>query len=153
MCARFILAAAISAAFAQLSNAQNYPPAAGAPAPPQTEGTPTSLPRDTEASSYLIFFLDNRRLGAGDIPQSLMVKSILLAANRQQEKARAGQVSGTAAPPPVQQPPIAEQAMDARQGSAYEPGIAPLYPDVNDGYYYPVIGVPIIILPGEDSNV
>lgn len=129
---------------------------AGMPTPPQAEGIPTSLTFDTEASSYLIFFLGNRQLQAGDIPHPLMGRSVVAALNR--ERSRQNPPGGGAvAPVPVAPPPtVPRQPRDpvpTDPGAFNEPqngAVTPSYPPVNDGYYYPGAGVPIVILPNEN---
>ena len=123
---------------------------ADAPASPQAEGIPKSLRLDSEATSYLLFFLGNRRLEAGDIPQTTLAKSILLLANRRQEQSSQGIASSTGAgtaPPPASVQPQPQYDQAAQQAGAYQPAVIPEFPEVNDGYYYPGMGVPIVILP------
>lgn len=119
---------------------------------PQGQGIAASLALDPDATSYLVFFVDHRKLDAGDVPQRAMAQSIVLAAQRQRGTARRENTRGSATAPPVQQPPSVPPDVGAQQAGAYQPGVSPFYPDVNDGYYYPAIGVPIVIVPGEDAN-
>ena len=132
---------------------------AGNPKPPESEGIPKNLALDTEATSYLVFFLGKGELLAGDIPHPVMGRSVVAMINKQRE----GEQKGTgavaaAANVPAQQPTTPPQG-DLVNGDVntvspsanYVNGSA--YPMANDGYNYPTgFGVPIVILPGDSTS-
>src|SRR5665213_4348646 len=154
---------------------------AGLPQIPTGEGLPTNLSLDTEATSYLLFFLGEKQLEAGDIAHTTFGKSIMLATNRVQKDAEAqavatvnadrartaaaqeraantqAQANQSANRPtnvPTNSNGVATNGYADGQSAGYVApgnpyGYASNYPLVNDGYYYPGIGVPIVILPGE----
>ena len=61
---------------------------AGLPQIPAGDGIPANLQLDTEATSYLVFFLGEKQLEAGDIPHTVFGKSIMLATNRRRPSRR-----------------------------------------------------------------
>jgi len=131
---------------------------AGMPELPVSNDIPKNLSLDTEATSYLVFFLGKDQLLAGDIPHTVMGRSVVAMLNkqRQSEQNATGKVAVVpnatlrqpTAPPPQPSPPL------------YDNNVAPngyinpnAYPMINDGYYYPSnFGVPIVILPGESPS-
>ncbi|HEY8746598.1 MAG TPA: hypothetical protein VIM11_01395 [Tepidisphaeraceae bacterium] len=132
---------------------------AGLPKPPEAEGIPKSLTLDTEATSYMIFFMGKNQLLAGDIPHTVMGRSVVALSNK--EKA-AGIGGGTAVVTPTPAP-AAPARSQAQQPDLAHPEVGDVQPfnqygvpqgyqgyaPVNDGYYYPSVGVPIVILPNE----
>jgi hypothetical protein len=141
---------------------------AGQSKPPQAEGVPAGLIPDPEASSYLVFFLGNRGLQAGDIPQPKMRQSLIAAINHQRDvAAQQDQVTVEREKAAEQQATLQQQATDQAQLAANQQAanqqqqIIPEYPygvgaaapnSYDDGYYYPGIGVPIIITPNGYAN-
>ena len=149
----------------------------GLPQAPSGEGLPAGLKLDTEATSYLVFFLGEKQLEAGDIPHTTFGKSIMLATNRaqkdadaqalatanvdrariaSQERAQAGAAQRNGQQPTNTNTGSATNGYNDGQAAGYVAQASPYgngygynYPLVNDGYYYPGIGVPIVILPGE----
>jgi hypothetical protein len=131
---------------------------AGMPKVPDAEGVPKSLTLDTEATSYLVFFLGKNQLLAGDIPHPVMGRSVVAMINRQRETDRRGAGAVAVAPgagsaprqsptAPPQDPSHPEIGSLQPYGGYIDTGA---YAPVNDGYYYPsAVGVPIVILPGE----
>jgi hypothetical protein len=133
---------------------------AGMPKLPEAEGIPKSLTLDTEATSYLVFFLGKNQILAGDIPHAVMGRSVVAMTNKQREADRNGAGAVAVAPPNVVPPEPRRSLTPPQQdpqvgnGEAYGAGYYNngAYPSVNDGYYYPTtVGVPIVILPGENS--
>jgi hypothetical protein len=140
---------------------------AGQSKPPQAEGIPANLVPDPAASSYLVFFLGNRGLQAGDIPQPKMRQSLIAAINKQREAAaHQDQIAQEQAKLQQQQANLQQQANDQAQLAANQQAanqqqqIIPEYPygiggaanGYNDGYYYPGMGVPIVITPNGYAN-
>ena len=141
---------------------------AGQSKPPQAEGVPAGLVPDQEASSCLVFFLGNRGLQAGDIPQPKMRQSLIAAVNHQRDAAaHQDQVAVERDKAAQQQANLQQQAADQAQLAANQQAanqqqqIIPEYPygvggaapnGYDDGYYYPSIGVPIIITPDGFAN-
>ena len=139
---------------------------AGQSKPPQVEGVPEGLVPDVESSSFLVFFLGKNGLDAGDIPQAKMRQSVVAAVNRQRElAAHQDQVAieqqrAQAADQARDQ--AAQQATARQQANQQQPQqIIPEYPygvggaapnGYDDGYYYPGIGVPIVIIPNGFAN-
>ena len=128
---------------------------------PQADDIPKNLALDSEATSYLVFFFGNRKLEAGDVSQTQMNHSITVAAKQsqnnrlEQERRMAAAMNARqqqAQAQQLQQQQAAEdqaQQAAAAQAGANDVGGYPNYPSVNDGYYYPGLGVPIVILPNE----
>jgi hypothetical protein len=118
---------------------------------PDAEGVPQGLTYDANASSFLVFFLGNKGLQAGDIPQPKMKQSIIAASNHQRDlAAHQDQVALERAKLQQDTAAAQQQATDqAQQASAVQPQIIPEFPyqdySANDGYYYPGVGVPIVI--------
>lgn len=141
---------------------------AGQSKPPEAEGVPAGLVPDPEASSYLVFFMGNRGLQAGDIPQPKMRQSVIAAMNHQREAAaHQDQVAQEQLKAQQQQANLQQQAdaqaqLAANQQAANQPQqIIPEYPygiggaapnGYDDGYYYPGMGVPIVITPNGYAN-
>ena len=143
---------------------------AGQSKPPEAEGVPAGLVPDPEASSYLVFFLGNRGLQAGDIPQPKMRQSVIAAMNHQREAAaHQDQVAQEQLKAQQQQANLQQQAdaqaqLAANQQAAnqqQQQQIIPEYPygiggaapnGYDDGYYYPGMGVPIVITPNGYAN-
>lgn len=141
---------------------------AGQSKPPQAEGVPAGLVPDPEASSYLIFFMGNRGLQAGDIPQPKMRQSLIVAMNHQREAAaHQDQLAQEQLKAQQQQANLqqtgeqAQLAAAQQQANNQQQQIIPEYPygiggaapnGYDDGYYYPGIGVPIVITPNGYSN-
>ena len=125
---------------------------------PEAEGVPQGLTYDPNASSYLVFFLGNKGLQAGDIPQPKMKQSIIAASNHQRDlAAHQDQVALERAKLQQDTAAAQQQAADqAQQASAVQPRIIPEFPyqnySANDGYYYPGVGVPIVILGDGFAN-
>jgi len=140
---------------------------AGQSKPPQAEGVPAGLTPDPEASSYLVFFLGNRGLQAGDIPQPKMRQSVIAVLNHQRDMAaHQDQVAQQQEKALQQQANLQQQATDQAQLAANQQSanqqqtIIPEYPygiggaanGYDDGYYYPGVGVPIVITPNGYAN-
>ncbi|HEY2587585.1 MAG TPA: hypothetical protein VGI81_17700 [Tepidisphaeraceae bacterium] len=140
---------------------------AGQTKPPQIEGVPEGLVPDEQASSYLVFFRGNRALEAGDIPQAKMRQSVVAAINHQRElAAHQDQVAIERQNAQAEQQAReqeAQQAADRQQANeqAQQQQVIPEYPNgmggaapngYDDGYYYPPIGVPIVIIPNGYAN-
>lgn len=142
---------------------------AGQSKPPEAEGVPANLVPDPEASSYLVFFLGNRGLQAGDILQPKMRESVIAAINHQRQvAAHQDQVAQEQVKAQQQQANLQQQAdqaqLAAAQQSANQQQIIPEYPygiggavpggpnGYDDGYYYPGVGVPIVITPNGYAN-
>ena len=140
---------------------------AGQSKPPQAEGVPAGLVPDPAASTYLVFFLGNRGLQAGDIPQQQMRQSVIALINKQREAAaHQDQVADQREKAAEQQANLQQQATEQAQVAANQQAanqqqtIIPEYPygvggaanGYNDGYYYPGTGVPIVITPNGYSN-
>jgi hypothetical protein len=141
---------------------------AGQSKPPEAEGVPAGLIPDQAASSYLIFFLGNRGLQAGDIPQPKMRQSVIAAINHQRDAAaHQDQVAVERDKAAQQQANLQQQASGQAQLAANQQAanqqqqIIPEYPygvggaapnGYDDGYYYPGIGVPIVITPNGFAN-
>ncbi|HEX3983490.1 MAG TPA: hypothetical protein VHX12_07345, partial [Acidisoma sp.] len=141
---------------------------AGQSKPPEAEGVPAGLVPDPEASSYLVFFLGNRGLQAGDIPQPKMRQSVIAAINHQREvAAHQDQLAQEQIKAQQQQANLQQQADQQAQLAANQQAanqqqqIIPEYPygiggaapnGYDDGYYYPGVGVPIVITPNGYSN-
>jgi hypothetical protein len=141
---------------------------AGETKPPQAEGVPEGLVPDVDASSYLVFFLGNRALEAGDIPQAQMRQSVIAQINRQHELAahqdqlaieqQKAQAADQAREQAAQQAAARQQANTQRQQPQqaipeYPYGVGGAAPNgYDDGYYYPGIGVPIVITPNGYAN-
>lgn len=141
---------------------------AGQSKPPEAEGVPAGLVPDPEASSYLVFFLGNRGLQAGDIPQPKMQQSVIAAINHQREAAaHQDQVAQEQIKARQQQANLQQQADEQAQLAANQQAanqqqqIIPEYPDgvgnaamsgFDDGYYYPGVGVPIVMTPNGYAN-
>lgn len=141
---------------------------AGQSKPPEAEGVPAGLVPDPEASSYLVFFLGNRGLQAGDIPQPKMRQSVIAALNHQREAAaHQDQLAQEQAKARQQQANLQQQADEQAQLAANQQAanqqqqIIPEYPygvggaapnGYDDGYYYPGVGVPIVITPNGYAN-
>ena len=140
---------------------------AGQSKPPQAEGIPANLVPDPEASSYLVFFLGNRGLQAGAIPQPKMRQSVIAAINKQREAAAHQDQLAQQQKLQEQQANLRQQANDQAQLAANQQAanqqqqIIPQYPygiggaapnGYDDGYYYPGIGVPIVITPTGYAN-
>ena len=131
------------------------------PKAPQAQGVSDKLVLDPQATSYMVFFLDRDGLKASDVPHDKMKQSVMLAINRQHEEAAKSQVAAqhqadTAAQARVQQQSTdlsaAQQATASESASGPYATGGPAYPYVipevlNDGYVYPGVGVPIVILP------
>jgi hypothetical protein len=146
---------------------------AGQSKPPQAEGVPANLVPDPEASSYLVFFLGNHSLQAGDIPQVKMRQSVLAAINHlhqvaahqdqlaiEEEKAREQQAN-LQQQATEQAQVAANQQIANQQGANQQQQVIPEYPygvggaapnGYEDGYYYPGMGVPIVITPDGYAN-
>ena len=136
---------------------------AGQSKPPQAEGIPEGLVPDPAASSYLVFFLGKNGLLAGDIPQAKMRQSVVSAINHQRELA---QRQDQVAQQQQQKEARDRQSLDqAQQSAAQQPAqdtqqqVISEYPygiggaaNYDDGYYYPGVGVPIVILPNGNVN-
>jgi hypothetical protein len=131
------------------------------PNAPQAKGVGDKLVLDPQASSYLVFFLDRDGLKASDVPHDKMKQSVMLSINRQHEEATKSEVAAQHQADAAAQARAQQQSTDlsaAQQAAAseaaggpYSQG-GPAYPYVipevvNDGYAYPGIGVPIVILP------
>lgn len=140
---------------------------AGQSKPPEAEGVPAGLVPDATASTYLVFFLGNRGLQAGDIPQQQMRQSVIVLINKQREAAaHQNQVAEQREKAAEQQANLQQQATDQAQVAANQQAanqqqtIIPEYPygvggaanGYDDGYYYPGMGVPIVITPNGYSN-
>lgn len=141
---------------------------AGQSKPPEAEGVPAGLVPDPDASSYLVFFMGNRGLQAGDIPQPKMRQSVIAAMNHQREAAaHQDQVAQEQLKAQQQQANLQQQADEQAQLAANQQAanqqqqIIPEYPygvggaapnGYDDGYYYPGIGVPIVITPNGYAN-
>src|SRR5690348_6751839 len=133
---------------------------AGHPREPESEGIPKNLTLDTEATSYLVFFLGRGELLAGDIPHSIMGRSVVAMINKQREAEQKGSGAvAAAANVPAQQPATPPQGdvVNGDVNTAIPPAgnyiNASAYPMANDGYNYPTgFGVPIVILPGDSSS-
>lgn len=142
---------------------------AGQSKPPEAEGIPANLAPDPDASSYLVFFLGNRALQAGDIPQAKMRQSLIAAINKQHEAAaHQDQLAQQQQKLEEQQANLQQQANDQAQLAANQQAanqqqqqVIPEYPygvggsatnGYDDGYYYPGIGVPIVIIPNGYAN-
>jgi hypothetical protein len=131
--------------------------------PPEAEGIPQGLVYDPAASSHLVFFMGKTGLEAGDIPQAKMKQSILAAMNHQRELT-AQQDQHAFEQQQLQQQNLQQQAAaqqqqldQAQQAAASGQQVIPEYPNDNynnydDGYYYPGLGVPIVILPNGYTN-
>lgn len=131
------------------------------PNAPQAKGVADKLVLDPQASSYLVFFLDRDGLKASDLPHDKMKQSVMLAINRQHEEAAKSQVAAQRQADTAAQARAQQQSTDlsaAQQAAASEAAggpyaeNGPTYPYVipevtNDGYVYPGVGVPIVILP------
>ena len=131
---------------------------AGEPAQPQAQDIAKGLVFDSQASSSLVFFLGNRGLQAGDIPYGKMKQSILAAINHQRELAT-HQAKLQDEQAQAQLAAARQQAEAAAQQQAADntpSTVIPEYPNdqsaYDDGYYYPGIGVPIVILPNGFAN-
>ena len=135
---------------------------AGEMKPPEAEGVPQGLVLDPQSSSYLIFFMGKNGLEGGDIPLEKMKQSVVAAINHQRDLAsrqaqhefeqQQRQANADQAAALRQQ-----QALDqAQQAASVQQQTIPEYPDINngynDGYYYPGIGVPIVITPNGFAN-
>jgi len=131
------------------------------PKPPQANDTGGKLVLDQQATSYLVFFLDRDGLKASDIPHNKMKQGVMLAINRQHEQAAQSAIAARQQNQAAAQAAANQQSPDlsrAQQAAASEAAAAP-YPPVgggytyplpeivNDGYGYPGVGVPIVILP------
>jgi len=129
---------------------------AGMPKAPDADGIPKNLTLDTEATSYLVFFLGKDQLLAGDIAHPIMGRSVVAMINKQQaDQARAVAAAPNVAPRQPTIPPRADQTnANVSTGQTNDSYInANSYPMINDGYYYPTaVGVPIVILPGDLST-
>jgi hypothetical protein len=126
--------------------------------PPEAEGIPQGLVYDPAASSHLVFFLGKTGLEAGDIPQTKMKQSILAAINHQheltvEEEQHAFEQQQLQQQNLQQQAAAQQQQLDQAQQAAAN-GQYPNnnYNNYDDGYYYPGIGVPIVILPNGFAN-
>lgn len=137
---------------------------AGQTKPPQVEGVPEGLVPDEQASSYLVFFLGNGRLSAGDIPQAKMRQSVVAAINHQRDlAAHQDQLAIERQNAQAAEEQAAQQAAARQQANqqAQQQQVIPEYPNgmggaapnaYDDGYYYPPIGVPIVIIPNGYAN-
>ena len=130
------------------------------PKAPQAEGVSDKLVLDPQATSYMVFFLDRDGLKASNVPHDKMKQSVMLAINRQHEEAAKSQVAAQRQADTAAQARAQQQSTDlsaAQQATASEAPSGPYtagpsYPYVipevlNDGYVYPGVGVPIVILP------
>ena len=130
------------------------------PNPPQAKGAAGKLVLDQLATSYLVFFLDREGLSASDVPHDKMKQGVMLAINRQHEEAARSELAArqqnqaAAGAAANQQSPDLSRAQQASgsqaPGGPYPTGAGYTYPIpeiVNDGYGYPGVGVPIVILP------
>lgn len=130
------------------------------PNAPQAKGAGDKLVLDPQATSYLVYYLDRDGLKASDVPHDKMKQSVMLSVNRQHEEAAKSALAAQHQADVAAQARVQQQAPDlsaAQQASAseaaqgaYAPGASSGYviPEVvNDGYAYPGVGVPIVILP------
>ena len=131
------------------------------PTAPQAKQAPGKFVLDRQATSYLVFFLDRDGLKASDVPHDKMKQGVMLAINRQHEEAARSAIAARqenqaaeAAAANQQSPDLsrAQQAAAAQAAGGAYPPVGPGYtypiPEMlNDGYGYPGIGVPIVILP------
>jgi hypothetical protein len=133
--------------------------------PPEAHDIPRGLVFDPDASSYLVLFLGKKGLEGGDIPHATMKQSILAAINHQQEKLdHQHQIAAQQQRAQDEQARNQQRAIDqaaqqqalAQQAGDVQHPVIPEYPygfnGVNDGYYYPGIGVPIVILPDDFAD-
>jgi hypothetical protein len=133
---------------------------AGKPKPPESEGIPKNLALDTEATSYLVFFVGKGELLAGDIPHAEMGRSVVAMINKQREAGQKGTGAVASAPnvaPPQPQPTTPPQVDTVNADVPIPPSAnyidASAYPMANDGYNYPTgAGVPIVILAGDTAS-
>lgn len=128
------------------------------PNPPKANEASGKLVLDPQATSYLVFFLDRDGLKASDVPHDKMKQSVMLAINRQHQEAARSEVAAqrqadTAFQARAQQQStdlsVAQQAAASEAAGGLSAGRSPyVIPEiVNDGYAYPGVGVPIVILP------
>jgi hypothetical protein len=133
---------------------------AGEPAAPQAQDVPQGLVYDPRASSSIVFFMGTKGLQAGNIPHDKMKQSILAAINHQHDLTLHEEQLAYEQEQARQEAAAREQQAAAAAGlessGPAQQQVIPDYPNTDtgydDGYYYPGIGVPIVIVPNGIEN-